>query len=79
MPAPSERGGRAPGQGGGRGGRGPITPGRPFPEIDVVKSALVLTDAQAAAVAPLLDTDAKGIELPPLERRAAQVVRRRRQ
>jgi len=59
---PPAQGGRAPGQGGGRGGRGPITPGRPFPPIDVVKNALVLTDAQTATVASLLDADAKGLE-----------------
>jgi GH35 family endo-1,4-beta-xylanase len=54
--------GPPPFQGGGRRGRGPITPGRPLPPIDVVRTALVLTEAQVAAVTPLLETDAKGIE-----------------
>jgi len=60
--APPAQGARGPGPGGGRGGRGPITPGRLFPPLDVVKTALLLTDAQAASVASLLDADAQTIE-----------------
>lgn len=50
-----------PGGPGGRGGAAAITPGRPLPAIDALKTALTLTDAQVAAITPLLAADAAAI------------------
>lgn len=58
-PAPGGPGG--PGGSGGRGGTAAITPGRPLPTIDALKTALTLTDAQVTAITPLLAADAAAI------------------